>query len=214
MTTETAKNIISKYENLVVLCTYNILFTNDICCWQVIECLQAMKRTPYYKHTFKKFLNDAEKARRTYEKTINSVIGSDRGDFFAECNDKYMEEVNKHVETLYWQFKQVLDNTAGGVYYSTELARFELARTLCEYACLQFDERIAELRKKDTGFNGFTLEYLRLTNVSRLMNAASECLKIGKTVNMNTEKCTAAFDVLIRKLSDAENIANAIKTIQ
>lgn len=81
MTTDTATRIISKHESLVVLCTYNILFTNDICCWQIIECLQAMKRTPYYKHTFKKFLNDAEKARRAYEKTINSVIGADRGDF-------------------------------------------------------------------------------------------------------------------------------------
>lgn len=54
------------------------------------------------------------------------------------------------------------------------------------------------------------MEYLRLTNVSRLMDMASECLKIGKTVDMNTEKCTAAFDVLVRKLSDTENIANAI----
>lgn len=210
MNTETAKRIISKHENLVVLCTYNILFTNDICCGQIIECLQAMKRTPYYKHTFKKFLNDAEKARREYEKIINSVIGDDRGDFFADCNDRYLEEVNKHVEMLYWQFKQVLDDM-GGVEHSAELARFELARTLCEYACLQFDERIAALKKKDAGFKLFTLEYLRLTNVSRLMDMASDCLKIGKTVNMNTEKCTSAFDVLIRKLSDAENIANAIK---
>lgn len=211
MNTETAKMIISKHESLVVLCTYNTLFTNDICCGQVIECLQAMKRTPYYKHKFKKFLNDAGKARRTYEKIINSVIGADRGDFFADCNDRYLEEVNKHVETLYWQFKQVLDDM-GGVDYSAELARFELARTLCEYACLQFDERIAELKKKDAGFKGFTLEYLRLSNVSRLMDMASECLKIGKTVDMNTDKCTAAFDVLVKKLSDAENIANAIKT--
>ena len=117
MTTDTATRIISKHESLVVLCTYNILFTNDICCWQIIECLQAMKRTPYYKHTFKKFLNDAEKARRAYEKTINSVIGADRGDFFADCNDRYLEEVNKHVEMLYWQFKQVIDNM-GGVEYS------------------------------------------------------------------------------------------------
>lgn len=160
MTIETANNIISKHENLVVLCTYNILFTNDICCGQIIESLQAMKRTPYYRHIFKKFLNDAEKARRAYERTINSVIGSDRGKFFAECNDKYLEEVNKHVETLYWQFKQVLDNVGGGIEYSSELARFELARTLCEYACLQFDERIAELKKKDSGFKLFTLEYL------------------------------------------------------
>lgn len=209
MTTETAKKIISKHENIVVLCTYNILFTNDICCGQIIECLQGMRRTPYYRQIFKKYLNDVEKARMTYERMVNSVIGADRGEFFAECNDKYLEEVNKHIEILYLQFKQELDNN--GIMYSSDIARFELARTLCEYACLQFDGRIAELKKKDAGFKLFTLEYLRLTNVSRLMDMASDCLKIGKTVNMNTEKCTSAFDVLIRKLSDAENIANAIK---
>ena len=68
-----------------------------------------------------------------------------------------------------------------------------------------------ELRKKDARFNGFTLEYLKLSNAARVMNLASDSLKIGKTVNMNTERCTAAFDVLVRKLSDADNIANAIK---
>ena len=36
MTTDTANQIISKYESLVVLCTYNILLTNDICCGKVI----------------------------------------------------------------------------------------------------------------------------------------------------------------------------------
>lgn len=110
MTTDTANQIISKYESLVVLCTYNILLTNDICCGQVIECLHAMKRTPYYKQAFKRYLNDADKARKEYERTVNSVIGSDRSEFFADCNDKYTEEVNKHVDMLYWQFKQALDD--------------------------------------------------------------------------------------------------------
>lgn len=81
MTTDTANQIISKYESLVVLCTYNILLTNDICCGQVIECLHAMKRTPYYKQAFKRYLNDADKARKEYERTVNSVIGSDRSEF-------------------------------------------------------------------------------------------------------------------------------------
>lgn len=124
MTTDTANQIISKYESLVVLCTYNILLTNDICCGQVIECLHAMKRTPYYKQAFKRYLNDADKARKEYERTVNSVIGSDRSEFFADCNDKYTEEVNKHVDMLYWQFKQVLDDN--GVPHSAEIARFEL----------------------------------------------------------------------------------------
>lgn len=209
MNTETATKIISRHENLVVLCTYNILFTNDICCGQLIECLQAMKHTPHYRQSFKKYLNEADKARREYERIVNSVIGSDRGEFFADCNDKYTDEVNKHIDTLYWQFKQELDDN--GIAQSAALARFELARTLFDYACLQFDERMAELRKKDAMFKGFTMEYLRLSNVQRLMNLASDHLKIGKSVDMNTPRCNAAFDVLVRKLSDAENIAKAIK---
>lgn len=83
MTTDTANQIISKYESLVVLCTYNILLTNDICCGQVIESLHAMKRTPYYRQAFKRYLNDADKARQEYERTVNNVIGSDRSEFFC-----------------------------------------------------------------------------------------------------------------------------------
>lgn len=61
MNTETARKVINKHESIVVLCTYNILFTNDICCGQMIECMQAMKRTPYYRHSFKRYLNEADK---------------------------------------------------------------------------------------------------------------------------------------------------------
>lgn len=127
MNKETATQIISKHESLVVLCTYNILFTNDICCGQIIECIHAMKRTPHYKQAFKRYLNDADRARREYERTVNGIIGSDRSEFFAECNDKYVEEVNKHVDMLYWQFKQALDDN--GISHSSELARFKLARS-------------------------------------------------------------------------------------
>lgn len=209
MNKETAKEVISKYESMVVLCTYNILFTNDIACGQVIECIQAMKRTPHYRHLFKHFIVLAEKARLSYERTVNEVIGIDRGEFFADCNDKFTEEVDNNVEILYLQFKNELDNI--GVPHSAGLARFELARTLCDYACVQFDERIEQLRKHDARFKGFSLEYLKLDNVCRLMNLASENLHIGQTVDMNTDSCKSAFDVLARKLSDAENIANAIK---
>lgn len=176
MTTDTANQIISKYESLVVLCTYNILLTNDICCGQVIECLHAMKRTPYCKQAFKRYLNDADKARKEYERTVNSVIGSDRSEFFANCNDKYTEEVNKHVDMLYWQFKQVLDDN--GISHSAEIARFELARTLCDYACIQFDERIKELRKKDA----------RL--VQRVHVGIFEAFKCGK----DDEPCFRLFE--------------------
>lgn len=152
MTTDTANQIISKYESLVVLCTYNILLTNDICCGQVIECLHAMKRTPYYKQAFKRYLNDADKARKEYERTVNSVIGSDRSEFFADCNDKYTEEVNKHVDMLYWQFKQALDDN--GISHSAEIARFELARTLCDSPASSLTKGLKNFGRKTHGSTG------------------------------------------------------------
>lgn len=209
MNVRLANKVISKHENVVVLCTYNILFTNDICCGQIIESVQGMKRTPYYKQAFKRYLNEADKARKDYECTINSVIGSDRSEFFADCNDKYIDEVGKHVDMLYWAFKQVLDDER--IEHSAELARFEVARTLCEVSCLQFEKRMDELKNRDILFNGFRMEYIKLGNVSRLMNMASDNLKLSKKVNMNTDNCALAFDVLVRKLSDAYSIVNAIK---
>ena len=209
MNIKTAAKVINEHEAIVALCTYNILLTNDICCGLVIDAAEAMKHTPYFRHEFKRHLNEACNARREYERIVNTIVGTDRDDFFADCNDRYTDGINRHVDTLYWQFKQCLDDNE--VAYSAQLAKFELARTLCEYSCRLFDYRMEELKSRDKRFAGFTVEYIKLSNVSRQMNLASDSLNIGKPINMNTEKCNAAFSVLIKELANAHRIADSIQ---
>lgn len=191
----------------VLIYTYGILMTNDICIAQVTDGVQMMKRTPYYRHSLKRYLNAAEKEIRRYERTLLEVMGETSWEF-ADMNDRFDEEVNAAVETLYWQFKQTLDSH--GMAYSGEIARFELARTLTEYACRYLDER-RRTREMSAGIPGHRLkvDYLRLTELSRLMNRAFDCLYVDKAVDMNTDKCRMAFDVLNRRLGDAEIIAKA-----
>lgn len=199
----------SRYESIVALYTYNILFINDICCGQVLDSVHDMGCTPYYRHSFKMYLKAADRERRKYEKTVNSIIRIDYGEFFANCNEKFCEGVDDAIEMLYWQFKQVLDDSR--VVYSAEIARFEIARTLCEFACILFDMRMKEIKNGSPRLGGgVSLGYLRMTEVSRLMNLASGHIGIERTVNMNTERCRLAFDILIRKLMDGVIIADAI----
>lgn len=108
MNKKQANAIISRHEELVVVSTYNILFTNDIACGQVIEAINVMKRTPLYKQKTKQLLNSTLKAQRDYESVLNSVIG-DRCDFFANANESFCEEVMRHVEILYWCIKREFD---------------------------------------------------------------------------------------------------------
>lgn len=83
MTKEQANRIISEHEVMVVGCTYNVLFTNDIVCGLVIDALEAVRKSPLYRQKTKQEVNQVEREKTKYEKLVNSVIG-DRISFFAE----------------------------------------------------------------------------------------------------------------------------------
>ena len=100
MTKEQANRIISEHEVMVVGCTYNVLFTNDIVCGLVIDALEAVRKSPLYRQKTKQEVNQVEREKTKYEKLVNSVIG-DRISFFADANDSFLEDVQKHVEVLY-----------------------------------------------------------------------------------------------------------------
>lgn len=209
MTTNQATKIVSKHEPLVVLATYNILFTNDIVCSQVIESISRLEKSPLYRQRTKQLAKKASDARRAYERLVNGII-SDRSTFFADANETFTEEVCKHVDILYYSIKREFDR-----YRLTDadlLARLETVRTLCDFACQQFDSRMDELRAKDPQFSCFRLDYLRLTDLLRLLNELMRTFRIPCTVDLNTAQCLTAIDVLARKLMDGGSIARAIST--
>lgn len=207
MTKEEANNIIAENEAMVIGCTYNVLFTNDIVIGLTIEAVESIRKTPLYRFDTKRKVNIVEKDRLKYGRMINEVIGN-TSSFFADANDIFLEDIQKHVDILYYSIKREFDKV--NLSFSGIIARMELARTLCEFSCLQLDKREEELQEKDKRFKKFGIDYLRLTNLLRSLSETMKTLNVPCTVNLNTEECTKAINILSVKLADANTIAKAI----
>lgn len=207
MTKEEANNIIAENEAMVIGCTYNVLFTNDIVIGLTIEAVESIRKSPLYRFDTKRKVNIVEKDRLKYERMINEVIGN-TSSFFADANDIFLEDIQKHVDILYYSIKREFDKV--NLSFSDIIARMELARTLCEFSCLQLDKREEELQEKDKRFKKFGIDYLRLTNLLRSLSETMKTLNVPCTVNLNTEECTKEINILSVKLADANTIAKAI----
>ena len=209
MTKEKYTEVINKHENIVVASTYNILFTNDIVCSLLIESLELLKKTDFFKFKTKQISKQLDNERKRYEKVINQVIGSDKGEFFADANDKFIDNVSKDINTLLYSIKQEMDKNH--LDNTQAISKLELCRTLCELSCIQHEMRMNDLIKTDSAFRLFDLSYLKLTNMLRLLEELFLTLPI-KTVDLNTKQCKLALNIVSTKLSDVNIIANAIKT--
>ena len=207
MTRDQANQIISEHESMVVLCTYNILFTNDIVIGRVIEAVDAVKHSPLYRQRTKQYVNRVADLSRKYERQVNQIVG-DRSQFFADANDIFLAEVNRHIDTLYWCIKREFDKYK--LPFSDTLAKMELARTLCDFSCTQFDKRIQELCEKDNRFNGLSLDYIKQEALLHALNETMRTFNIPCTVDLNTQECISAINALSQKLADGEIIAKAI----
>ena len=209
MTKEKYTEVIKKHENIVVASTYNILFTNDIVCSLLIESLELLKKTDFFKFKTKQISKQLDNERKRYEKVINQVIGSDKGEFFADANDKFIDNVSKDINTLLYSIKQEMDKNH--LDNTQAISKLELCRTLCELSCIQHEMRMNDLIKTDSAFRLFDLSYLKLNNMLRLLEELFLTLPI-KTVDLNTKQCKLALNIVSTKLSDVNIIANAIKT--
>lgn len=207
MTKEQANRIISEHEAMVVGCTYNVLFTNDIVCGLVIDAVEAVRKSPLYRQKTKQEVNQVEREKTKYEKLVNSVIG-DRISFFADANDSFLEDVQKHVEVLYWSIKREFDQH--GVKHSDVVARVEIARTMADFACKQLDQREAELQEKDARFKRFNIGYIRQTDLYNALRKLTRTLGVPCKIDLNTPDCLLAINILSKKLADAKIIAKAI----
>lgn len=206
MTEEEANEIIAENEAMVVGCTYNVLFTNDIVIGKVYEAIVAIKESPLYRMNTKIAIRRVDAERLNYERLSNGIIG-ERSEFFANANDKFFEEVEDQVNRLHSSIKHELDNN--GIKHSEVISKLELARMLCEFGCVQLDKRESELKEKDSRFQFMNIDYLRQTKLLDSLCDTVRMLNIPH-VELSTEECTKAINILSVKLADAEIIAKAI----
>lgn len=101
---EFMNRLIDKHAPAVIGCTYNILFTNDIAITTVIEAVEAVRKSDRYRQETKRITNVIDRLRGKYEKMLFEVIG-DRSGFFADANEAFLEDIQKHVDILYYSIK-------------------------------------------------------------------------------------------------------------
>ena len=207
MTKEEADKIVSRHESLVVACTYNILFTNDIVMGLIVETAEAIKKTPLYKQKVKQLLRSCEVERRKYEKLVEGIIG-DKIEFFADANEVFMMDVKKHIDTLYYSIKNELDKS--DVPHSSTISKAQQACTMAGFACVQFDKRMEELKKTDIRLKKFSLQYLRLTTTSHKLSELMDAIPINRTIDLNVTPASQSLDIVSKKLADVDSIAKAI----
>lgn len=207
MTNEESKRIIDENAAMAVACTYNVLFTNDIVSGLALDAVEAVRKSPLCRYKTKQAVNKVEREQRKYEKTVNRVVG-DKGAFFADANDVFLDDVRKHVEILYWSIKREFDKA--GLKYSDTIAKLELARTLCGFACVQLDEMQSEVQARTRYLRRFTISCLRQTDLLKALNEAMQSLNIPCTADLNSDDCLSAINILSVKLADADTIAKAI----
>ena len=81
---------------------------------------------------------------------------------------------------------------------------------MCEFSCIQLDKREEDLRHVDSRFRRSNIGYLRLTALHKELDRLMRTMGIPCTVNLDTDTCRAAVNVLSAKLCDARLIAKAI----
>ena len=104
---EFMNRLMDKHAPAVIGCTYNILFTNDIAITTVIEAVEAVRKSDRYRQETKRITNVIDRLRGKYEKMLFEVIG-DRSGFFADANEAFLEDIQKHVDILYYSIKALL----------------------------------------------------------------------------------------------------------
>lgn len=207
MKEEQLTRLIKRNEAMVVLCTYSVLFANDIAIGRVIEAVDKLKKSDWYRFEVKQKARKVEEEMKRYERVLNKVVGRS-SDFFADANEKFLDEVEKDVEVMYFSVKRVFDRAC--VERSELMAMMEMARSMCMVACVNFDKRMEELRAKDPMFRGVGLTYLRQTELLKCLNMLIDVVPLHTSINLNTDECKMAVRVLSGKLADGRRIAGAI----
>ena len=215
MEIEKIKARIDSHMDTVLPITYNILFVNDIACSLIIDSLSALRKEKglhvYDTKMYAKKIDEARskyekkiEARSKYEKKINRVIGDKCSEFFADNNDAFLEEVKKDLDVFYYSIKGVYD--AHDIEYSGLLSKLEMAHIILQYSCRMVDIRMSELKKIDSMFNSINLGYTKMSNVLRLFELMLSTLRVKCHIDLNTERCKLAMEILNKDFSDMNKI--------
>lgn len=211
MTVQMYDRVMEQHQDFILMRIYSILCTNDMVCGLIIDAHNSLVHSPLYKMELKRLANIVEKKRRDYEKKICSIIQYHNSEIFANINDSFCDEdMMNSLEMMFYNFKNTLDKYK--VENSEILARMELARTMLDYGVKSYEAIRREFISRGIGCIFSYIDNLCLHELFSIYERMMACLRIGVIVDMNNDKCKAAFEVVVKKITDIERVARAIKS--
>ena len=193
-------------ENIEVTCIYNILFTNDMACSQVVNLLYHLRETQGISFQTEQAANRLEKQMKAYEKKMNEVY-SVRASFIADANQVIEDAINKDIEELRQIVKGKLIES--GCSHPILMTAAEMAHLFIDFAVCNFGNRSRDLDKRKIPVPS-NLLYMRLDKLLKPAHEVCTLLFDGNGVNLNNKKAKKAIRRIIKKLTDARLIAKAI----
>ena len=196
----------STIENFAATCIYNIIFTNDMACSQIVDLLYRMRKATGISFQAEQASARLEKHMKDYEKNMNKVYSS-RASFVADANQVIENAICKDVNSL----KDTVKNKfiESGCSNPVLMTSVEIARLFIHIAISGFDKRMQEMNARGIPDSG-NLLYLRLFKLSKPIEELFQRLYDGDRINLNNKKSRKAIRSIVKKLTDAKLIAKAI----
>lgn len=182
-----------------------LTFGNDIASGAMVDALDSIKASGFYKKECKQYVN---KAFREYDHFEMALKDLDITTFYnlMACADKLQDYISNDVYLLKMSFKNYLDKF--GISQSEMLANIHVARVLLDRAVKAYSEYFKSVSKQIGYDISPYMEILRIDGVFKWWNEMSECMtqKVDNTdlvINFNEdENCILAVKVINDKLSD------------
>lgn len=194
----------SKYSDRVTLCTYNIMFFNDIAHSNAVDLVGYIRTLPICKQQIKQVTNNIHKEIKRYTTQMKKV---GRTEFFSYACDNMADNLGQDIYKLENSIKFALDKAK--ITNSVLLAKIETARVLTWGACINLDMRQKDIRKEIP----VSLSDIRLTSLANNIEKLSNMLYSRKPRNVDfnkDENCLLAFRIIQKKLLNGHKIAEAI----
>ncbi|MDE6152453.1 MAG: hypothetical protein K2G12_10795 [Prevotella sp.] len=163
-----------------------------------------------WKHSMKRYMNEACHAYDSYEKAHMRNFG-DRYRLFLDYLDSVEDGIQPHVDCLRFSIKQVLDRH--GEPRSSAMAYVQTARTLVEYSCGVYDKMIEETKEQSGMDFDSIMRPARLTRCLHAMNMVCSVMcrtRDDTDINLNDDSnCCLAFRIIETKMTSEDFLNKA-----
>ena len=200
---------------------YSVLFANDAVSCVYFDLYQELKKSKIYKYDVKRLSNMIEAERISYENRLSEIVMAS-STFLADVNDAMQEIISTDVLKMEISISNYLKKHK--VENSDIIAKIEMNRMLAGFSCINISNQAKYLKSLNikledgTEFDPFKMySSLLLKRMFSLLEELCHTLyaKVANNVNLNeSTEIKNGFRIIVKKLSDVNTIAFAIKTAQ